>query len=514
MTMKSLTTTLLLTLLAAPLAAEELSSMAVGRNGDLFTLRTGAFGDYFPGSTDFPAENPVLVLEQQNSAGAIQRSVVPTTDDTAPEEAPLLAFDDESGSLMLVWSARQANGKVAIRYGAWDGAWSAIGTILKGGSPALFDSVPTVAISRDAFPVRASELKIIVVRRTLFNLAWRDAEGVQLSPIVFVEGMPIGWNEIINLSTVLATNAVRLPVPAEGAIFQTLGVRSESARRSVVVTFGDPATGKLVEIEHRYRPMDINMVGPDVRNRIFRIADLYKPETIQAIDSVGDRPIVHLGSHGLGKDEMTALAEGIRGHMIPIGSNSSTGCSEDGQFHGSLVQIGILPVQGLPGTSGTDEMYLALVGMNSDEMTALPAGIRGHMIAIGQQSNACNPNASNGLGDVVYVGSGGEVLVVDPSGTPLTLETASLAGDNGNSTAMIQTSALWMRAEAPLPTSAGNSTWVFSGRATTYFLVAWLDGTALNYQLTTKDGWSDIFQLHLNDMSLEQGLSMLSQRLR
>jgi hypothetical protein len=504
-------------LAAGTAAADELSSRVVGRDGAIFTSRAATFGELFPGSTDYPATHGALILHKTSKDGSTFRLLVPGSDDAAVEEAASLAFDDEAGSVLMVWPVRVAAGASHLRYAAYDGSWSTVGTLKLAGAPAVFTAAPQIAVTRDAFPIKVGERNIIVAHRTVFNVAWRDAATghARLSPIVFAKGMPIGWNEVVDLSAALATQVAPLAEPAEGLGYQTLSLRAEATRRSVVVTFGDAATGQIAEVEHRYRPMTLATVGPDVRNRIFRIADLYKPETMNAIDAGGQRPIVHLGSDGLGSDELTALAEGIRAEIIAQGSG--TECGADGQYHGEMVRIGILSFDNLPGATNTGGLYLALVGFEEDdELTSTSSGILAEIIAIGRRATACDPGSGASLGEVVYVGSGGEILVVDPSGKPLAVDAASLAGDNGNSAAMSQTASLWLRASSMLPPQGSAPTWIFSGRATTHFLVAWLDGETVRYQMTTHGGnWSEIFQIPLTpELPLADALEVLAKRVR
>ena len=87
---------------AAP--AAERGQIALGSNGELYSVYSGAYGELFPQSSGAPAEASVLALEIAYPGEQTQRLLVPGTDDAFGdlEGSSSLVFEDQSGTVFLL----------------------------------------------------------------------------------------------------------------------------------------------------------------------------------------------------------------------------------------------------------------------------------------------------------------------------------------------------------------------------------------------------------------------------
>src|SRR5437764_12049140 len=92
-----------LALAGAALGADR--QAALGDSGEVYFVRTGTYGDLFPGGTDSAPENPVLALDVVRRDQPVQRLLVPGTEGTDVESSPFELYEATSGALFMVWQA-------------------------------------------------------------------------------------------------------------------------------------------------------------------------------------------------------------------------------------------------------------------------------------------------------------------------------------------------------------------------------------------------------------------------
>src|SRR3954465_11076739 len=93
-----------LALASSALAADR--QAALGDSGEVYLVRTGSYGELFPGGTGADAKNPVLALDIVRPGQAAQRLLVPGTDGADVESSPFELYESSSGALFLVWQSQ------------------------------------------------------------------------------------------------------------------------------------------------------------------------------------------------------------------------------------------------------------------------------------------------------------------------------------------------------------------------------------------------------------------------
>ena len=97
--------------------------MALGADGELYTVTAGTYGALFPGSkacATCNAQTVVLALDTVLPGKPAQRQLVPTTDNGDVESAPALIYEDGSKTLFVVWvcGVQWVNSVIKLRTGA------------------------------------------------------------------------------------------------------------------------------------------------------------------------------------------------------------------------------------------------------------------------------------------------------------------------------------------------------------------------------------------------------------
>ncbi len=514
--LSSLILTTALTALAAPALAS--GDWALGRSGEVYRLRQGTASELFGAQAANPAA-PALALEATLGNGTTTRIAIPGTDDGRIEEEPGLLYDEASSSVILYWHSRGADG-TAFRFASFDGELSPVGTLQDGAQPILLAAEPKFDISRDAFAVQLISGQVIVAHRTILHLAWRDAASTRArySPIIFVEGQWVGWNETYDLSGIVRSQhdpASFFPISGPLASYLTLHV--DEARRASAITLVDGVSGRLSELEVRYLPMTLEQVGERVRTRFFRIATLYKP--IGDLDSetggIGYH-IIHIGLRGLGSESLTALADGLRRRVIQL---DGVGCglnSEQSDVYVGAAGIDKDGMLGLPASISGEYMHVALIGRDPDQLESLVGGIGYHIIHIGSIAAGCTPVGD--AHDMIQVAETGEILHIDMTGQHLLLDPLDnelFAGNNGKRSSLVESSAMWVRNEVAAPAIGNAEATVLLSPSSGDFLLAWVTGGQLSFIQTQQQLWSEPATVMLSqEMTQELALELLRKKLR
>src|SRR5437763_12031721 len=158
-----------LALAGAALAADR--QAALGDSGEVYLVRTGNYGDLFPGGTATDGKNPVLALDIVRPGQDSQRLLVPGTDGPDVESSPFELYESSSGALFLVWQS-QVNSISPVLYlrSYQAGTWSPVIRIT--GNPFALKSSPQFAITHDTYDILAADGTYNTVPRTILHLIW------------------------------------------------------------------------------------------------------------------------------------------------------------------------------------------------------------------------------------------------------------------------------------------------------------------------------------------------------
>ena len=502
-----------------PVQANETGNdLALGRAGEVFRLRQDLASSLFGAAAAEP-KAPALALEMTLSDGSKSQLAIPGTDDGRLEKDGGLLYDETSNSLILYWQSQGADG-ILFRFASFDGELSPVGTLMNGTSPVLFGAAPQLAISRDAFSIQLMNSQVIVAHRTTLHLAWREGENARArySPLTFVEGQWVGWNEILDLSGLVRSRRGPAEAPATGPLASYLALRVDDTRRAAAITMADGPSGLLSEIEVRFLPMNLEQVGERVRTRFFRIATVFKPTA--DMDSVNGQvgfQIVHIGQRSLGSEALTALADGLRRGVIELqGASCSAGAAPQDVYVG-LAGIGKDGALGLPASLAGEFMHVAVIGREPDQLESLIGGVGFQIVHIGSIAAGCNQ--PGGAQDMIQVAETGEILHIDMTGARLSLDPMNseiFASNNGWRDALTATSAFWMRNEVSAPNLGDAAVEaLLLSPATGDFLIAWVDGNVLRFAQTERHLWSQNGAVALNEeMTAELAIELLHKKLR
>lgn len=309
----------LLTLLLPSPSPAETAGMVLGHAGQLQRALTGTYGELF---TDAGADAtaPVLAVETVAAAGEVARVLVPGTLDSRIETAPRLFQDAHRDSFVMLWRSQAEEGDSHLRFATFDGAeWSEVFTLERDGEPISLQGEPLIAETHDTFELDfgdgepdLEDGEPIRVERRVLHLLWQGGEdpGARYAALTFVEGEYLGWHNLFVLDDIF----LHAPEPAgEGddeaaeateesesialtpALAATLDLRTASDGRSVLVTFANPASQRLGVVEVSPLPLEIGLLGDQVRDRIFALADLYDPQDLGVFSDEMRAAIVILG---------------------------------------------------------------------------------------------------------------------------------------------------------------------------------------------------------------------------
>lgn len=435
---------------------------ALTNNGDLLTVRDGRFGELFPGAPGVPPNLSVLALDVDRD-GEVERLLVPGTDTWRPEHGARVTYDAAGGTAILLWSTYTATGTSSLHFTSFsDDGFTAIETVQAGDVPLFFETPPHILVTEDSFRLELAPEEVVEASRKIFHLVWREADGgVHYLPLVFVEGHFVGWSESLNLSAALQqAHQGQAPVALAPALRSTLAVQTTADGRGLLVTFAEGAFGRIATLRIDVRPMELSLLGDQVRDLIFQLADLYDPEDLEA------------------------MASGLRGHIIIIGSTMS--------------------------------LNPAVVHYLADQLSSwLLANGGGY--GYGGLENLGNDAQAQTLtlGGAVYASTVADPA--DPDQQVLDLDLGAFLDGDGNHEQLAQLLDLSIRADYPAPAVPGTETaTVFPSQNGRGLLVAWDHGDAgLGYVENDGGGWGLPLSLSLGpDLDTEGAYELLRRKAR
>ena len=303
-----------LLLVLAPTAGGELALRTLGSAGDLYRVHAGLHSDLFAGDTE--TEIPILILEVDRRDQEPIQLLVPGTDDPRAENDARLVYEPSADSVTVLWQSQGDDGLIAIRFATFDGSesqWSEVYELAGEEGAAILAQTPRVAVTRDTYELELAD-ELITAERSILHLLWRDTAEVPTtfySPIIFVEGRYIGWHESFAMSSFFLDAAqgdedsdeqtddgedsdeVTATLTTELARASSLRVSHDN--QSIVVAFTNPESNRLGALEIRVLPLELSLLGDQVHQAIFELAELYDP------------------------DDISSLADGMRAHVVIIG---------------------------------------------------------------------------------------------------------------------------------------------------------------------------------------------------
>lgn len=182
----------------AALAVPSLASdLAVGANGQVIRLLSGAYGDLFPQGDEAPAGASVLALELTDGAD-VRRTLVPLTENVADELMPTLYHDPTHDSSYVLWSSRHNGVHPYLRLARLNGTeWDDVLDIT--GSVFADKHDPKLSVHHDSWTTDDGTL----VERTIFHVLWWEQFGSRaekrMAGLVLENGTLVGSTGLVTL---------------------------------------------------------------------------------------------------------------------------------------------------------------------------------------------------------------------------------------------------------------------------------------------------------------------------
>jgi hypothetical protein len=162
-------------LLALPAASRAEEHALLTANGTFHTITSGRAVDLGVESQAQSPENNVLEWVSQTSDGAISSTIIPGTDSSSVKRGIQAAFDEQTQTLVLMWT-EDYSGYTQVRIGVLrEGAWTNSGLLPSQGISKAFN--PEMVISHQpVFHVDDQNNQVWTTRSTLSIVWWEEAQ--------------------------------------------------------------------------------------------------------------------------------------------------------------------------------------------------------------------------------------------------------------------------------------------------------------------------------------------------
>jgi hypothetical protein len=442
--------------LAAPapgLAASHDS--ALGASGEVYQVKSGKYGDLFPGGQGTAPGTPVLAIDVTRPGAAAQRVLIPDTLDTAAESSASLLYEDDSRTVYVVWESQEGIHPV-LKLAGFDGAtWSTPISVV--GNPFAPKTSPQFAITRETFEDLADDDTAIVKHRNTLHLIWQE-EGATTgaletfyTPVVFVDGIYAGTNPVDFL-----------PDGAAGDVQPTLlrapTIQTGQDQRTVVVAFASLAKGQLATVEIDVLPEELSRLSEKARSHIIEIGRNLYPS------------------------DLPGLAEKARSHIIEIGH----------AFHPELA------------STLADQVRATILANDASDLLQLAEKARSHIIEIGAKLSG------RGLRNPKELANTQIVQVDDP--VDVSLAVAPNPKPNQAAAYLIQ---VRVASSRPVPRVGPGNVALFVSEAGDDVLVSWAQVDKVLYRLSTDTSWTEPRELRFTPtLNIDKAYDILGQRVR
>ncbi|MCB1056791.1 MAG: hypothetical protein KDD11_14915 [Acidobacteria bacterium] len=336
---------LALLLSMAPTARAQ--ELALGSDGELFSVLAGPYGELF-GDGAVAADSPVLALDVSRPGEATERLLVPGTDDAFGdiEGSSALVYEDSSGTLFLVWESRRNVIHPLLNLISFDGTQWAEPLVIMSNVFALKGS-PRLAITHDTYTVQEDEsvgAAVEALHRAVLHLVWWE-EGsagteVLYTPIVLDNG---SYDEappvIFRLNDFVSQAGGSAPAMTEAFVRHPV-LFPGLEHRSVMVGFTDALTGQFLTVEITVLPGELGLIADGVRETIDDSGYDFDPEGLTSFADLVRGNIIDIG-RTLNQRNVSFMADDVRGNIIDIGRNWTHGLTPFADtIRGNIIDIG------------------------------------------------------------------------------------------------------------------------------------------------------------------------------
>ena len=331
-----------LALAAAPARGAERDA-AVSSDGALYVVREGTYGELFPGQGLADPGNSALAIDVVSPTEGSRRLLVPGTETSDVEDSASIFFEDQSGTLFVLWQSRVTVIHSRLNLiGLRSEEWTA--PIETSGNPFGWKSSPQLAVTRDTFHTQESDGSLRTWTRTVVHLVWwEDGPSgevlVLYSPVTLLDGTYTGWNPVYRLDEFDLGAGIASPAAMNLPLAQAPRIEAGRNAQSVVAAFVLPGSGQLVTAALEVLPGEISFIADKVRNQIIEVGRQYpdqpkvvagkvRNQIIEVGNRIGLHPSISAYAAQVAAEEIEAssttkpssLAEKVRNQIIEVGA--------------------------------------------------------------------------------------------------------------------------------------------------------------------------------------------------
>lgn len=459
-------------LMACAASAAVHREAALGAEGELYQVRAGSYGSLFPngtGARTFPtASTPVLALEISRPGAAVQRLLVPGTDNPDVESSPSLVVEESSQAIFLVWEIRINSIHSILKVSSFDGEhWSEPIEVSR--NPSSLKTAPQLAITRDAYSTVSPQGEPVARQRTILHLIWAEEQGgndvykARYTPLVVEKGLQLGRSPVYDLNVYQNTGAFEVVAAgAPSGLIRTPVIQSGRDGRTVVVAFADAETHRLTTVEIDSLPAELSRLADGARAQI-----------------------VDLGARHSYPANRAAMAAQVRTGIVQIG----------GAFHPEVVQSIAERIHDLVVDSAAKGRNLVSLAEEARaQIVDLGAKLSGRGLRHQQ-----NSSTSAIVSEIVE-------STFEPEANP------EAGTEESRASHLIQ---FRLASSRPLPQLGAGDIRVFVSENGEQLILAWVQGDRVKYRSSQGEGWTDIRELVLSEnLTQQKAFDILEQRVR
>ncbi len=428
----------------------------LGKNGDVYLVATGTYGDLFPNGRETSTDADVLRLEARRGSGTLEHYLVPGSESDDSDRTPSLFFDAATGRLYVVWSSSNASTLTRINLASFDGSiWSE--TIEVSGNIYSEKSAPRLAVTHDRFQLAggaAGESSTRTVLHVVWSEGTSDGEKVMYAPVVLVDGeLASTWRRVHRLNDyttdALANDPFSTQVPEALQTAPTVDAGAES--NAVVIGFADSATGALVQLELSTPATELSELADSVADHLeaSNLCARIENEESGAISSVASAARHHIVVFGrrIQARVLGQLANGVndvltKGASALCQDGGLTSVSSAARHHivvfGARAQAGEL----LEGTASSDGYMLLAAAQEYGD------GYVQHLARLQVKSERIAPMIGDGEPTIFVSPKGAGAVVVWENGNTLTYVETEANDEGWSSSHTLQIGSSLSRSEA------------------------------------------------------------------
>lgn len=270
-TFRSLFVAVVLVLLPFAAAWAQQSPIVVGPDGAVMQLRNGSYGELFPEGNAIDPASMVLALDVLRSESS-ERLLVPGTESFTAESSATLLYEKRADVVYLLWEGLYNTIHPFLYLTSFNGEqWAEVIEIAGG----VFSSKghPQLVVSRDGLPTKAEEGSGTFTDRAIMHVVWWEQGAVgsfkRFAPLVFQDGIFLGWNPLRNLGGFLlkSGDGVAVDPNIENALCIQIGSKSAA----VVIGFLNHETGRLVTLEVETLSRELSQLAEQISDLILAI---------------------------------------------------------------------------------------------------------------------------------------------------------------------------------------------------------------------------------------------------